>query len=49
MLTEGDLTWLGEHTTQRTVVVLWNCTLEVYVILLTNASLENSIKNFKKE
>ena len=28
MVTEGDLTWGGEHTIQHTGVVLQNCTPE---------------------
>lgn len=28
----------GEHTMQYTVAVLLNCTLEAYIILLTNVS-----------
>ena len=43
MVMEGDLTWGGEHTTQYTDDVLQNCTPEIYVILLTNATPMNSI------
>ena len=35
---EGDLTWGGEHTIQDTDDVLYNCTLESYIILLTNVT-----------
>ena len=28
MVMEGDLTWGGEHTTQSTDDVLWNCASE---------------------
>ena len=31
----GDLTWGGEHTIQCTDGVLWNCTPETCIILLT--------------
>ena len=35
MQMEGDLTLVGEHTTQyNTIDVVQNCTLETYVILL---------------
>ena len=44
MVTEGDLTWGGEHTIQYTDGVLQNCTLETYIILLTNVIPINSIK-----
>ena len=36
MVMEGDLTWGGEHTIQYTDDVLYNCTPETYIILLTN-------------
>ena len=35
---EGDLTWGGEHTIQYTDDVLWDCTPETYIILLTNVT-----------
>ena len=44
---EGDLTWGGEHTTQCKDDVLWNFTLETYIILLTNVTPINVI-NFLK-
>ena len=46
---EGDLTWGGEHTIQYTDDVLQNCTPKIYILLLTNDTLMNSIKIFKKE
>ena len=42
-----DLTWGGEHTMQYTNDVLQNCTSETYIILLTNVTPINSIKNQK--
>ena len=45
MLMEGDLTLGGEHTTQYTDDVLYNCTLECFQILLTNVTPTNSVKN----
>ena len=47
MVMEGDLTWGGEHTIQYTDEVLQNCARETYIILLTNVTPINSIKNFK--
>ena len=44
MVMEGDLTWGGEHTIQYTCDVLYNCTPETYVILLTNVTPINSVK-----
>ena len=41
---EGDLTYGGEHTTQCIDDVLRNCTLEIFIILLNNVTLINSIK-----
>ena len=35
---EGDLTLGGEHTIQYTDDVLYNCTLETYIISLTNVT-----------
>ena len=35
---EGDLTWGGEHTIQYTDGVLYDCTPETYIILLTNVT-----------
>ena len=40
---EEDLTLCGEHTIQYTGDVLQNCTLENYIILLTNVIPINSI------
>ena len=39
---EGDETWGGGHTRQCADGVLWNCTPETYVTLLTNATPINS-------
>ena len=33
---EGDMTWGGEHTVQRTGEVLQNCAPETCMTLLTN-------------
>ena len=44
MVMEGDLTWGGEHTIHYINDLLQNCTPETYVILLTNVTLINSIK-----
>ena len=44
MVTEGDLTWGGEHTKQYTDDVGQNCTPKTYIILLTNVTPMNSIK-----
>ena len=41
---EGNLTLDGEHTIQYTGDVLQNCTLETYILLLTNVTPVNSIK-----
>ena len=38
MVMIGDLTWCGEHTVHYTDDVLQNCTLETYIILLTNVT-----------
>lgn len=38
MVMEGDLIWGGEHPIQYTDNVLYNCTPETYMILLTNPS-----------
>ena len=47
MVINEDLTWGGEHITQYTDDVLWNCTPETNIILLTNVTPINSIsKNF---
>ena len=42
-MTEGDLTLGGECTTQYTGDVLWNCTPETYIMLLTSVILTNLI------
>ena len=44
MVLEGDLAW-SEHTRQYTDAVLQNRTPETSLILLTNVTLINSIKN----
>ena len=44
---EGDLTLGGKHTIQYTDDVLQNCIAETYIILLTNVTPINSIKNLK--
>ena len=44
---EGDLPWGGEHTIQYTDNVLQKCTLETYIILLTNVTLINLMIFFK--
>ena len=49
MVMEEDLTWGGEHTVQCTDDVLWNCTPETYIILLTNVTPINSIKRKTKQ
>ena len=51
MVTEEDLILSGKHTIQYTGDILYNCTLETYIILLTNIttiSLINFLK-FKKD
>ena len=42
---DGDLTWGGEHIVQYTDDVLLNCTPEAFIILLTNVTPINSMKN----
>ena len=49
MIMEGDLTWGGEHTIQYTDDVLWSCTPESHIILLTSVTQINSIKKKKKK
>ena len=49
MVTRRDSTLGGEHTVQYTDGVLWNCTTENYVILLTNVTPIHSIKMFKNK
>ena len=43
MVTEEDMTLGGGHTLQYTDHVSQNCTLETYIILLTNATPINLI------
>ena len=42
----GDFTLGVEYTMQHTDDVLQNCTLETYIIILTNVTLINLIKKF---
>ena len=44
MVTDGDLILDGEHTVQYTDGLLQNCTLESYIILLTNVTPINLMK-----
>lgn len=44
---ERGLTWAGEHTTQQTDDVAYNCAPETYAILLTTVTPRNSIKRGK--
>ena len=44
MVTEEDVTLSGECTTQYTEGMLKNCTLETYVILLTNVNPIHSVE-----
>ena len=46
-MTERDLTLDSDHTMRYTDAALYKCTLETYVILLTNIASINSIKNLK--
>ena len=48
MVMEGDLTWGVEHTTQYIGDVMYYCIPETYVILLTNVTPLNSMKNNNK-
>ena len=48
MLTEGGLTWGGEHTIQCKDNVLWDCASMTCIILLTSVTPINSIKKKKK-
>lgn len=41
---EGDLAFGAKHTTQCTDDVTYNCTIETYVIVLTNGTSINLIK-----
>ena len=43
MGTEGALTWGGKHTIQHTDDVLWNCTPETNIMLLTSVTPINSL------
>lgn len=47
METEGDLALSGEHTVQYTDYVLWKCTIQMYMMLLTNATPINSSEIWK--
>ena len=49
MLMDGDYTLDGEHTVQHTDDVLQNCTLETYIILLTNVTPKQRKRKDKKE
>ena len=44
MVVEEDLIWGSEHTIQHTDDVLYNCTPEAYIILLTNVTQKKSIE-----
>ena len=44
MVTKEEQTQNDEHTIQYTGDVLQNCTLETYILLLTNVTPVNSIK-----
>ena len=44
----GRSDWGGEHTPQYTDGVLWNCTPETYIVLLTNVAPINSIERKKR-
>ena len=45
MVMEADLTWGDDHTKQYTDDVLQDCSCGTYIILLTNVTPINSIKN----
>lgn len=45
---EGDLNLGGEHTIQCTNDILWNFTVETYIILLTNVTPINPINTKKR-
>ena len=47
MVRDSDLTRGGEHTTQGTDNVLWNCAPQTCIILLTSVTPINSIKRKK--
>ena len=42
-----EVTHIGEHTIHYTDEVIWNCTPEIYIVLLTNVTSINSIKKEK--
>ena len=48
MVMEGDLTWGGEHTMPYTYEVLWNCTPETYITLLTHVTPNKFNKKLNK-
>ena len=45
MVMVGDLTCSGKHTILCTNDVLQNCTPETYIIILTNVTTVNAVKN----
>lgn len=45
MVAQRDVTLGAERTMQLAVDMLYNCTLETYMVLLTNSISRNSIKN----
>ena len=45
---KGDLTWGGEETIQYTNDVLWNCTLETYIINQCHPNKFNTEKKSKE-
>ena len=45
MVMKGNLTWAGDHTIQNIDDILRNHTPETHIILLTNVTPINSIKN----
>ena len=47
MVMEEDLTWGDEHTIQYTDDALYNCTPEIYKILLANVTPIHSIHVLK--
>ena len=46
---EGDLAWGVKHTIKYTDDVIQNCIPEIYMILLTNVALINSMKKEKRK
>ena len=45
MVMDGDLSWGGEHTIQYADDVLQHGTPETYIIILTNVTTVNAVKN----